>query len=52
MHGLTVTVHGLDAIEGTPVVDIKPVMKEFLPRGEVTQPAWATELMAPYWSRT
>ncbi|MGN6472249.1 MAG: SAM-dependent methyltransferase [Mycobacteriales bacterium] len=50
--GLTVRVHGLDAIEGTPVVDIKPVMKEFLPRGVVTQPAWATELMASYWSRT
>ena len=50
--GLTVRVDGLDAIEGTPVLDIKPVMKEFLPRGEVTQPAWATELMTSYWHRT
>jgi tRNA-Thr(GGU) m(6)t(6)A37 methyltransferase TsaA len=50
--GLTVRVSGLDAIEGTPVVDIKPVMKEFLPRGEVTQPEWATQLMAGYWSRS
>ena len=39
----------LDAIDGTPVVDIKPVMREFLPRGEVRQPVWATELMADYW---
>lgn len=39
----------LDAIDGTPVVDLKPVMREFLPRGEVRQPAWATELMAAYW---
>lgn len=39
----------LDAIDGTPVVDIKPVMREFLPRGELRQPAWATELMRDYW---
>jgi tRNA (Thr-GGU) A37 N-methylase len=28
---------GLDAIDGTPVLDIKPVMREFLPREPVTQ---------------
>lgn len=43
-------VSGLDAIDGTPVVDIKPVMREFLPRGDVTQPSWATELMREYWA--
>ncbi|MCW5889049.1 MAG: SAM-dependent methyltransferase [bacterium] len=42
-------VEGLDAVEGTPVVDLKPVMAEFLPRGEVRQPAWSQELMARYW---
>jgi len=42
-------VTGLDAIDGTPVLDIKPVMHEFLPREEVHQPKWATELMANYW---
>lgn len=42
-------VQGLDAIDGTPVLDIKPVMKEFLPREAVTQPEWATELMKNYW---
>lgn len=42
-------VQGLDAIDGTPVLDIKPVMKEFLPREEVNQPDWATELMKNYW---
>lgn len=46
--GLSIEVEGLDAIEGTPVVDIKPYMKEFGPRGEVRQPAWASELMAGY----
>lgn len=47
--GLTVSLGGLDAIDGTPVLDIKPVMREFLPRGEVRQPAWVSELMAEYW---
>ena len=42
-------VQGLDAVDGTPVLDIKPVMKEFLPREEITQPTWATELMKNYW---
>jgi tRNA (adenine37-N6)-methyltransferase len=42
-------VQGLDAIDGTPVLDIKPVMKEFLPREKVAQPEWATELMKNYW---
>ena len=41
----------LDAIDGTPVIDIKPVMAEFLPRHEVRQPAWSHELMREYWSR-
>ena len=47
--GLTLYVEGLDAIDGTPVLDIKPVMKGFLPRGEVREPSWATELMKAYW---
>ena len=47
--GLTLTVRGLDAIDGTPVLDIKPVMKGFLPRGEIREPAWAAELMREYW---
>ena len=41
----------LDAIAGTPVIDIKPVMQEFLPRGEVRQPDWSRELMADYWTK-
>ena len=40
----------LDAIHGTPVLDIKPVMAEFLPRGELRQPEWSHELMRQYWS--
>ena len=48
VEGTALHVEGLDAISGTPVVDIKPVMREFLPRGEVRQPAWVAELMAHY----
>jgi tRNA-Thr(GGU) m(6)t(6)A37 methyltransferase TsaA len=47
--GLEVRVRGLDAIDGTPVLDIKPYVREFAPRGEVRQPAWISELMAGYW---
>jgi tRNA (Thr-GGU) A37 N-methylase len=49
--GRTLVVRELDAVEGTPVVDIKPVLREFLPREEVRQPAWTTELMREYWAR-
>jgi tRNA-Thr(GGU) m(6)t(6)A37 methyltransferase TsaA len=47
--GLEVRVRGLDAIDGTPVLDIKPYMAEFGPRGEVREPEWARELMTSYW---
>jgi tRNA (Thr-GGU) A37 N-methylase len=49
--GATLEVAGLDAADGSPVLDIKPVMREFLPREPVTEPAWASELMANYWSQ-
>ena len=41
----------LDAIDGTPVLDVKPVMTEFLPREPVHQPEWSRELMRHYWDR-
>lgn len=48
-HENTITVLGLDAIDGSPVLDIKPVMKEFLPREDIIQPSWSSELMINYW---
>ncbi|RKQ13270.1 SAM-dependent methyltransferase [Ureibacillus endophyticus] len=42
-------VEGLDAIDGTPIIDIKPVMNEFLPKEKVKQPNWSTILMENYW---
>ncbi len=47
--GLSLKVSGLDAVDGTPVLDIKPFMAEFGPRGTVVQPQWAAELMQGYW---
>ena len=47
--GLDLRVRGLDAVDGTPVLDVKPWMREFAPRGEVRQPPWTSELMARYW---
>ncbi len=47
--GLDVHVEGLDAVDGTPVLDLKPYMSEFGPRGEQSQPEWATELMRDYY---
>lgn len=48
--GTRLEVEGLDAVDGTPVLDVKPVMREFEPRGVVRQPDWATELMADYYA--
>jgi tRNA-Thr(GGU) m(6)t(6)A37 methyltransferase TsaA len=50
VEGNSLLVSELDAIDGTPVLDIKPVMREFLPRSEVRQADWVAELMADYWS--
>jgi tRNA-Thr(GGU) m(6)t(6)A37 methyltransferase TsaA len=47
--GLTLRVRGLDAVDGTPILDIKPYITGFAPRGTIREPAWAKELMASYW---
>ena len=47
--GRTIKVKNLDAIEGTPVLDIKPIFKEFQPKGEIRQPEWVADLMENYW---
>lgn len=49
VEGLRLHLEGLDAIQGTPVLDIKPWVAEFAPRGEIYQPQWITELMKNYW---
>jgi tRNA-Thr(GGU) m(6)t(6)A37 methyltransferase TsaA len=49
VEGRELRVRGLDAIDATPVLDVKPYLREFAPRTSVRQPSWATELMADYW---
>ncbi|HYJ66284.1 MAG TPA: TrmO family methyltransferase [Nocardioidaceae bacterium] len=47
--GLTLRVRGLDALDGSPVLDVKPWFAEFGPHGPVRQPPWTSELMGAYW---
>ena len=47
--GLKILVQGLDAVDGSPVLDLKPHMTGFTPRGEIFEPQWAREVMANYW---
>jgi tRNA (adenine37-N6)-methyltransferase len=49
VRGLSLTVRGLDAIDGTPVADVKPYMEEFGVQGEVRQPEWSREVMKDYY---
>ncbi len=49
LDGLALVVKGLDAIDGTPVLDIKPYMTGFAPRAKIKEPAWSQELMRGYW---
>lgn len=48
--GKTLYVSGLDAVNGTPVIDIKPVFREFLPHDDIKQPSWTLEIMKEYWN--
>jgi tRNA-Thr(GGU) m(6)t(6)A37 methyltransferase TsaA len=51
VNGLKLKVKALDAIDGTPVLDIKPYVRQFHPeQGRVRQPAWMTELVKDYFA--
>jgi len=42
----------LDAINGTPVIDIKPVMRQFMAdKSAISQPSWVDEMLVDYWKR-
>lgn len=49
VQGTNVEVEGLDAVDGTPVLDIKPHWSGNAPRGPFREPQWAKDLMANYW---
>jgi tRNA (Thr-GGU) A37 N-methylase len=46
---LAVHVRGLDAMDGSPVLDLKPHVPAMGPRGAVRVPPWMDELMSGYW---
>ena len=50
VEGRKLIVSGLDAIDGTPILDIKPVFSEFLPNENIKQAPWTKELMNNYWN--
>ncbi len=45
----SITVRGLDAIDGTPVLDLKPWFDAFGPRGPVREPEWVSSIVASYY---
>lgn len=47
---LDLHVDELDAVDGTPVLDIKPWFREFGPRGTMRQAAWSTEMLTKYFA--
>lgn len=49
MDGRDLRVTDLDAVDGTPVVDLAPYFQEMGPRGAVHQPAWPGEMLTDYW---
>ena len=49
VEGCKIRVKGLDAIDGTPVLDLKPYVAGFGPRGNVHEPAWVSDMMTHYW---
>jgi tRNA (adenine37-N6)-methyltransferase len=49
VEGTVLHLKGLDAIDGTPALDIKPVMSGFQPRGDLREPGWAKAIMEAYW---
>ena len=43
-----ITVRGLDALDGTPVLDIKPYIPAFERKDDVRLPAWVDKMMDGY----
>ena len=52
VNGLKIRVSELDAVDGTPVLDVKLYFKGFAPRGKVREPSAAGESMAGYFRKS
>ncbi|MFD4909086.1 TrmO family methyltransferase domain-containing protein [Kitasatospora purpeofusca] len=48
--GLDLHVEDLDAVDGTPVLDVKPWFGEMGPRGEQHQAEWTTVMLRDYFA--
>ncbi|WP_117214074.1 SAM-dependent methyltransferase [Allorhizocola rhizosphaerae] len=48
--GLDLHVEDLDAVDGSPILDIKPWFAEFGPRGDVYQARWTSEMLVDYFA--
>lgn len=51
VQGRDLVVTDLDAVDGTPVLDIAPYFTQMGPRGDIHQPRWPGEMLDPaYWA--
>lgn len=51
VEGRDIHVTDLDAVDGTPVIDLAPWFPTMGPRGAVKVPAWVEEMLANYWEQ-
>ncbi|MFF8786815.1 TrmO family methyltransferase [Streptomyces sp. NPDC015125] len=49
IEGLDLHVTDLDAVDGTPLIDLGPWYPAMAPRGEVFAPEYVAEMLANYW---
>ncbi|MFG3282027.1 SAM-dependent methyltransferase [Streptomyces sp. NPDC048111] len=47
--GRDLLVTDLDAVDGTPIIDLGPHFEQMGPRGPVQQPPWPAEMLVDYW---
>ena len=52
VEGKSLFLEGLDAVDSTPILDIKPYTKCFLPKEEIFEPSWIQEIMENYYKRS
>ncbi|MFJ5812144.1 TrmO family methyltransferase [Streptomyces sp. NPDC093093] len=50
--GLDLHVEDLDAVDETPVLEVKPWFEEMGPRGKVRQAQWTTDMLGDYYAPT
>ncbi|MFF4448225.1 SAM-dependent methyltransferase [Streptomyces sp. NPDC001502] len=48
--GRDIHVEDLDAVDGTPIVDLAPYFEQMGPRGSVRTPAWVSDMLDDYWT--